>query len=112
KWQGSFEARDILLSEDFAFQYRLDTQKSELSFLTFRGAESALRSEGQVVTAFDQPSTGKVEDGYFWASALLNEGSNTNKQDPRSILILLDASSPMRWEKLEQAFAALEYFLQ
>jgi Ca-activated chloride channel family protein len=112
KWQGSFEAKDILLSEDFAFQYRLDTQKSELSFLAFRGADSALRSEGQVVTAFDQPSTGKVEDGYFWASALLNEGGNANKQDPRSILILLDASSSMRWEKLEQAFAALDYFLQ
>ena len=111
-WKGTFEAREFTLNEDFAFQYRLDTKKSELSFLAFRGADSALRTEGQTITAFEKPSTGKVEDGYFWTSAVLNEGGVVDEKNPRSLLILLDASSSMRWEKLEQSFAALEYFLQ
>jgi Ca-activated chloride channel family protein len=111
-WKGTFKAREFILNEDFAFQYRLDTKRSELSFLAFRGADSALRTEGQTITAFEKPSTGKVEDGYFWTSALLNEGGTTDETNPRSLLILLDTSSSMRWEKLEQSFAALEYFLE
>jgi Ca-activated chloride channel family protein len=110
-WRGSFEAHDLILQEDFAFQYRLETKKTELSFLAFRGADSALRTKGQTITAFEKPSTGEVEDGYFWSSALLNEGK-TAADEPRSLLILLDTSSSMRWEKLEQSFAALEFFLQ
>ncbi|PWT93765.1 MAG: VWA domain-containing protein [Acidobacteria bacterium] len=109
---GKFEASKLALTEDFALQYRLDVPKSNLYFLPYRATEKSMRDTGKPITAFEKPSAQKLEDGYFWLSALLNEASKQPDHAPRSIVILLDTSSSMRWEKLDQAYTALEYFLQ
>lgn len=109
--QGTFEATNLTLTHDFALQYRLATAQDDLSFLAFRGTEQALRGEGKPATVEDRPSAPKAEDGYFWTSALFRPQPATQQQKPRSLILLLDASSSMRWEKLDQAYAALDYFL-
>jgi len=108
---GSFQGTNVNLSEDFGIQYRIDQPESAVYFLPFRGNERSLRGGSQPVTAFQAPADQKQEDGHFWLSALLNEKQAKQDRSPKSLLILMDASSSMRWEKLEQAYTALEYFL-
>jgi Ca-activated chloride channel homolog len=112
KIAGSFEASQILLSEDFAFQYRVAQPRSEIYFLPYRGSERSLRKEGEAISATEAPPATTSEDGYFWASAIWNEKGPALSRTPKSIVILLDISSSMRWEKLEQSYHCLEYFLQ
>lgn len=109
---GSFQATNITLTEDFAFQYKLDSAESALYFLPFRGSERNLRGGAQPVTAFQAPASDKKENGYFWLSAGLNEKQPKQEREPKSVLILVDTSSSMRWEKLERTYEALEYFLR
>jgi Ca-activated chloride channel homolog len=113
---GNFQANNITLSQDFAIQYELgsagDSPAGMLSFLAFRGSERVLRGGAQPVTAFQAPASAQQENGYFWLSALLNK--KDQKQQARatkSHVILMDTSASMRWEKLERAYEALEYFL-
>ena len=120
---GNFEASNTTLTEDFAFQYRIGTagvppaelqgtSESSLYFLPFRGSERNLRGGAQPVTAFQAPASEKKENGYFWLSAVLNEKQPKQEREPKSLLILVDTSSSMRWEKLERTYEALEYFLR
>lgn len=109
---GTFAGKNVSLTENFAFTYELEPPGSMLSFLPFRGSERALRGGAQPVTAFQAPASQKTENGYFWLSALLKESQQKQERAPRSFVILVDTSSSMRWEKLERAYEALEYFLQ
>jgi Ca-activated chloride channel family protein len=119
---GSFHGNNVQLNEDFGIQYRIDQSESALYFLPFRGTERNLRGGAQPVTAFQAPANQKVEDGHFWLSAILNEskadvssakdfGGRDVHGTAKSLVILMDTSSSMRWEKLEQSYAALDYFL-
>lgn len=111
--RGSFSGSNVDLAEDFSFEYTLQEPASALQFLSYRGSERSLRAGSQPVTVFEKPSSNKIEDGYFWLSALFHENeSSSPKISPRSLLILLDISSSMRWEKLDQSYRALEYFLE
>jgi Ca-activated chloride channel family protein len=112
KVQASFEANQIQLNDDFSFRYRIASQNTELYFLPYRGSEKSLRKEGSPITAEEKPSSTGLEDGYFWTSAIWNEKLASVSGDPRSVLILLDISASMHWEKLEQSYRALEYFLK
>lgn len=109
--QGSFEGMKVPLKEDFALKYRLVAGQDDLSFLAYRGSEQSLQSANGPVTTEDRPSSAKLEDGYFWASALFQPKPAAQTPKPRSLVVLLDTSSSMRWEKLDQAYAALDYFL-
>lgn len=109
--QGGFEITNVSLTQDFALQYQLATAQDGLSFLAFRGTEQALRGESKPATVEDRPSASQAEDGYFWTSALFQPQAAASAPKPRSIVMLLDTSSSMRWEKLDQAYAALDYFL-
>lgn len=111
RMEGSFEASNFAPAEDFAVTYRLATTRDELAFLAYRGSEQMLQSTNGPITSEDQPSETKVDDGYFWSSALFQTKPEAAAERPRSLVILLDTSSSMRWEKLDQAYAALDYFL-
>ena len=110
--QGTYDATAVDLKEDLSLEYRLTNESSALYFLPFRGSERNLRGSAQPVNAFQAPSSQTSDNGYFWLSAVLNEKQQPQSNQPRSILVLMDASSSMRWEKLERSYEALEYFLQ
>lgn len=111
RMQGTFEASNLTLKEDLGLQYQLAPAQDDLSFLAFRATEADLRASGKPITSEDKPSAKAIEDGYFWSSALFKPRPAPTAQKPRSLLLLLDTSSSMRWEKLDQAYAALDYFL-
>ncbi len=92
--KGSYEARNVTFTEDFAVRYGVDASRHErLEVLTHR-----------------EPN----EPGFFQASALLAPpaGSDTTStQTPRTVVALFDNSLSMQWEKLERSFQALETLL-
>jgi Ca-activated chloride channel family protein len=88
---ASFEARNVLLNEDFALKYNLDARRDSLEVLAYRDGSGP---------------------GFFEASALLASPSPAASPAPRTIVALFDTSLSMQWEKLESSFRALESLLR
>lgn len=88
--RASFEGAAVNLSEDFAVKWTLDSSRERLELLTAR--ESA------------------NEPGFFQASLLTQPVPVT--VNPRTVVVLFDASLSMQWEKLERSFQALETVLR
>jgi Ca-activated chloride channel family protein len=108
---ATFAANDLQLSEDWAFSYGLAVPETALAFLAYRAPER--------ITANDlrNPRLAEREpDGYFQATTIFNEtGRAPGTAEPppaRSVLIMLDTSLSMNWEKLERAYEATEAILR
>jgi Ca-activated chloride channel family protein len=123
-FEAEYQARDVRLTEDFAFSYRIEAPESTLSVITHRAPEQ--------VSAYDlrDPALAAPSpDGYFQATALFNQNRWRPGQEngetgqtavqtavaadtqPRDVLVMLDTSLSMRGDKLARAFEAVEYFL-
>jgi Ca-activated chloride channel family protein len=107
----SFEANDIELTDDLAFSYLLNVPRSSLEFLAYRAPERITADELR-----DPSLAERKPDGYFEAAAIFNEAGR-NPGDaapppPRSILVMLDTSLSMQWEKLDRAYEATEGLLK
>jgi Ca-activated chloride channel family protein len=107
-YEGEFKAQNIELTEDFAFDYKINSNESSLAWTTYRAPE--------VITAYDlrDPKfAARNPDGYFNARAIFNEANKTGEQarEPRNIVLLLDTSLSMYGEKLVRAVWATDFFL-
>jgi Ca-activated chloride channel homolog len=107
--RGSFEGRDVNLSEDFAVTYGLDPAASDsLQVITHRQPES-----GQPDPTVKAPVRGTNEPGFFAAEALLGGGAaDASAGAPKTAVVLFDTSLSMQWEKLERSFQAMEKLLR
>lgn len=104
---ATYDAAQINFNEDFAFNYKLNVPQSQLQFLAYRAPERISANE------LRDPNRANVNpDGYFEASVIYN---NTNKngaqKSARSVVLMLDTSLSMRWEKLDASIQAIDYFL-
>jgi Ca-activated chloride channel family protein len=119
EFEAEFQAREIDLTADFSFDYRINAPQSALSFIAYRAPER--------ISAYDlrDPSlAARNPDGYFEARAIFNEGRNSSSGDeardrvtdnsrtePRNVILLLDTSLSMYGEKLTRAVESIDYFL-
>lgn len=117
-FEAELHARNISLTEDFGFNYRIEVPESTLSVIAFRAPEQ--------LSAYDlrDPALASANpDGYFQANAIFNQGHRQEggaarpdaggvETPPRNVVILLDTSLSMRGDKLARAFEAVEYFLR
>lgn len=114
--RGSIEANDVDLSEDFAATWGVNQPDNAVQVITYRNpnptndppsfegpAESATGSAQKEGKGKD-----KQEPGYFEAIAQLHapSASGAGEQSQRTIVILMDTSLSMQWEKLERSYAA------
>jgi Ca-activated chloride channel homolog len=108
---ASFESTDIHLTEDFAFSYGLSVPRTAFEFLAYRAPERVTADELR-----DPRLAEREPDGYFEAAALFNEAGRAPGQieppQPRSVLVMLDTSLSMQWEKLDRAYEATEGILR
>ncbi|MBI4748956.1 MAG: VWA domain-containing protein [Acidobacteria bacterium] len=110
---GAFTGTNVSFGQDFAFDYTLQNTKTELSLLTYRAPEIISPLELR-----DPNRTKPDNDGYFEIAAVFNErGAKPGEfikatTEKRSVVILLDTSLSMQWEKLDRAFQATELFLR
>src|SRR5258706_5034583 len=88
---ASFDARNVLLNEDFALKYNLDARRDSLEILSYRDGGGP---------------------GFFEASALFSSPSPAPAPAPRTIVALFDTSLSMQWEKLDASSRALEALLR
>lgn len=103
---ASYEASQISFQEDFSFDYTLNVPKSELQFIAYRAPEKISPLELR-----DPARANPNPDGYFEASVVFSGTNKATKTVPRSVVLMLDTSLSMRWEKLEKSIEAIEYFL-
>jgi len=107
EFEGDFQARALVLKEDFAFDYGINVPGSALTFIAYRAPEQ--------ISAYDlrDPSlAAQNPDGYFEARALFHQQAAAHDQgDQRNVILLLDTSLSMYGEKLSKAVEATDYFL-
>src|SRR5579863_1822672 len=98
--QGHFEGENVNLGEDFEVNYDLDPAASDtLQILTYRNPLS-----GQPSPTETAPVRGTNEPGFFEAEALIGFGSAspataTASGPPKTVIVLVDTSLSMQWEK-------------
>jgi Ca-activated chloride channel family protein len=112
--KASFEGQNVNLAEDFVITYELDRANADtLQILTTRNHVSGAPSPTEI-----SPVRNTNEPGFFEVEALLGYGANTAggaatpASTPRSVVVLLDTSLSMQWEKLERSYQALETLLR
>jgi len=108
---ATFVANNVQLTEDFAFSYGLIAKGTTFEFLAYRAPERISADELR-----DPRLAAREPDGYFEASAVFNEAGrtpgDTPAPPPRSILVMLDTSLSMQFEKLDRAYEAVEGLLR
>lgn len=108
---ATYEASNVSLTEDFAFSYGLNIPQTAFEFLAYRAAERITADELR-----DPRLAEREPDGYFEAAALFNEArrapGDAQPPPPRSVLVMLDTSLSMNWEKLDRAYEAVEGMLR
>ncbi|MEW6126574.1 MAG: VIT domain-containing protein [Acidobacteriota bacterium] len=108
---ASFAASNKELTEDFAFSYGLNVPRTTLEFLAYRAPERISADDLR-----DPRLAQENPDGYFEAAALFNEAGrapgDATPPPPRSVLVMLDTSLSMNWEKLDKSYEAVESVLK
>ncbi len=107
---ATFEASDVQLTEDLSFSYGFAVPGSTLGLLAYRAPERISADE------LRDPRLAQQEpDGYFEAAAVFNEAGRrageVEPAKPRSVLVMLDTSLSMNWEKLDRAYETTEALL-
>jgi Ca-activated chloride channel family protein len=108
---ASFEGNNVSLTEDLAFSFGLKVPRSALEFLAYRAPERITADELR-----DPRLAEREPDGYFEAAAVFNESGaepgSVQPPPPRSVLVMLDTSLSMQWDKLDRAYEATEGLLR
>jgi Ca-activated chloride channel family protein len=114
--RGHFQGQNVNLTEDFVAAYEMDRTASDtLEVLVHRNPLS-----GQPAPTESAPVRSTNEPGFFAAEALLGKGQPAPAAEPgrghnggpaKTVVILLDTSLSMQWEKLERSYQALEALL-
>jgi Ca-activated chloride channel family protein len=115
--KGHFEGQNVNLTEDFVATFDLDRTGSDtLQVIAHRNPIS-----GQPSPTETAPIRSNNEPGFFAAEALLGTGqdpsatSESTMAGPgaaKTLIILMDTSLSMQWEKLERSYQALETLLR
>lgn len=108
---ASFEGDEVQLTEDFAFGYGLNVPRTAFEFIAYRAPERITADELR-----DPRLAEREPDGYFEAGVVFNEAGRAPGEvaapEPRSVLVMLDTSLSMQWEKLDRAYEATEALLR
>jgi Ca-activated chloride channel family protein len=115
--KGRFEGQNVNLTEDFVATFDLDRAGSDtLQVIAHRNPISAQPSPTETA-----PIRSNNEPGFFAAEALLGTGRSPSAASgtavagtasAKTLIILMDTSLSMQWEKLERSYQALETLLR
>jgi Ca-activated chloride channel family protein len=115
--KGHFTGKNINLTEDFVATFDVDrTDSDTLKVIAYRNPVSAQPSPTETA-----PVRSNNEPGFFAAEALLGNvkasappvaGAAETPVPGKTLVVLLDTSLSMQWEKLERSYQALETLLR
>jgi len=122
--RGSIEATNVDLAEDFTAIWAMADTGNALQVIAYRDPHPAPTAgptldltppsgdtRSKKKSAKSKPAD---EPGYFEATAQLNApaASAPASSSPRTVVVLMDTSLSMQWEKLERSYAAAAQALQ
>jgi Ca-activated chloride channel family protein len=121
--RGTVEAANLELAEDFATVWTVNEPVNALEVITFRDPNppaplvDATGPEAEASAAAKQKGKDKQqgEPGFFEALAQLSApppANGASAQGSRTVVILMDTSLSMQWEKLERSYAAASKLLE
>jgi Ca-activated chloride channel family protein len=116
--KAHFAGREVNLTEDFVTTFTLQPASSDaLQVITHREPNRGQPSPTEIAALRNNQ-----QPGFFAAGALLGAGTaqepasksakDLRQQSPKTLIILLDTSLSMQWEKLERSYQALETLLR
>lgn len=127
--RGSIEATDVDLAEDFSATWGVDVTGDALEVIAYRNPAAA--AGGPSLTPPDagdaasddrkkhkrRHAKAPEEPGFFEATAQLasptaQQTPAAAQQPPRTIVVLMDTSLSMQWEKLEHSYTAAAKVLE
>ncbi len=119
--RGTLDASNLDLSEDFATGWSVNEPVNALEVITFRDPNppaplldaTASEAEGDRESKHKGKEKREAEPGFFEALAQLSvpqasplQGNGASLHGGRTVVILMDTSLSMQWEKLERSYAA------
>ena len=126
--RGTVDAANIELAEDFSTVWAQNESQNALEVIAYRDpnpiaslAMELASSEAAVPTQADkkgkqkQPPNAPAEPGFFEALAQLSSppaAGTVGGQGGRTVIVLMDTSLSMQWEKLERSYAAAAKLLE
>jgi Ca-activated chloride channel family protein len=116
--RGTVDASKIDLAEDFAAAWAINEPGNALEVITYRGPNPAV-TVGAGIDPETAPASQKqkasAEPGFFEALAQLSAPQTStaaSTQTGRTVVVLMDTSLSMQWEKLERSYAAAAKLLE
>ena len=110
---GEFSGDNVNMTEDFSVQYALDPGAGDtLHVLTYRNPES-----GQPDPTEMSPERSNNEPGFAEVEALLaNKAASApagqgQTRPAHNVVVLMDTSLSMQWDKLERSYQAMQQLL-
>ena len=128
--RGSLDAANLDLAEDLAATWSLASNGNAMQVIAYRDPHATAFTGPPSIDAPAEPSSpsdkkkdkhkeseskSASEPGYFEATAQLNApapSTPANQQPRRTIVVLMDTSLSMQWEKLERSYAAAAKLLE
>lgn len=110
--RGTVEASNIDLTEDFAATWGIDEPADALQVITYRNPHPAKKPIG--IEAPAKQAEPKQLPGYFEAMVLLSAPAQAvaPASSGRIVVVLMDTSLSMQWQKLQRTYAAAAKVLQ
>ncbi len=125
--RGSIDAADVDLAEDFSATWGIDVTGNALEVIAYRNPAASISGASLTPPDAQDAAAGNSkkqkhakapeEPGFFEATALLASPTapatpGGAPQPPRTVIVLLDTSLSMQWEKLEHSYAAAAKILE
>jgi Ca-activated chloride channel homolog len=105
-FQATLDLSDAKLDENIEFTIQVPIPNSEIRFLTYRDLDRAWRdlSPGSGFTFKD-------EAGFYAARVLFSRDNTEPSEDSKQVVIALDSSLSMQWDKLDRALEIAYHLL-
>jgi len=130
--KGTVEAKNVDLSEDFSTVWTVDEPGNSLEVIAYRdpnpvdslsmqlaGAEASGEAQGKPGGKKVKAGKAQGEPGFFEALAQVAvptngppPGAQAGGRGGRTVVVLMDTSLSMQWEKLERSYAAAAKLLE
>jgi len=121
--RGTLEAANLELAEDFATAWTINEPVNAVEVISFRDPNppAPLEDVTGPEAAAEAGAKGKGKDkqqeepGFFEALAQMSApppANGASAQGSRTVVILMDTSLSMQWEKLERSYAAVAKLLE
>lgn len=113
--RGSIEASNVDLAEDFSATWKANEPENALQVIAYRDPNPVKAIDEDSGLIKSKETTTGPEPGFFEVTAQLSSPASPQPQGQtgaKTIVLMMDTSLSMQWEKLERSYAAAAKLLE